>query len=125
LLDNIIIVFVSDTKEKSMNTTKTERGVDIESLPLRIVIGQRGWVWVGRYERVRSLERDQFDYVNLYNAFCIRSWGTKTGLGQLENGPAEETVLDPCPTIRLHELTVVATYDVNDAEWMARTLIKS
>jgi hypothetical protein len=102
-----------------MKKTGKKKDIDVNSLPLRIVIGKWRWVWIGRYNRVRELRRDHFDYVIIYNAFYIRHWGTSTGLGQLENGPTKQTVLDPCPNIRIHETNVVATYEVNQEAWTA------
>lgn len=73
----------------------------------KIVIGQRGWVFVGEH----SMEGD--DHV-LTNASVIRRWGTSKGLGQLAaEGPTSTTVLDPLPSaVRVHKLAAVATIDV-------------
>lgn len=77
----------------------------------RIVILQRGWVYVGDY------------YVNdkecrLENASCIRSWGTSKGLGELaENGALSETKLDPCPTVNFHRAGEVHTILCNPKKW--------
>ena len=72
---------------------------------MRIVIGQRGWVWVGKYE-------EDGDEVTLTDAKCIRRWGTTKGLGELCDGPTKDTVADEAGTVRLHRLSIVATYDV-------------
>jgi exosome complex RNA-binding protein Rrp4 len=80
---------------------------------IRIVIGQRGWVWVGRY-------REQGDEVTLESALNIRRWGTTRGLGQLVGGPTQNTVLEPAGTVRMHRLSIVATYQANADEWRAR-----
>jgi hypothetical protein len=37
----------------------------------------------------------------------IRRWGTTKGLGELVNGPLEDTVLDPAGIVRAHKLAVV------------------
>ena len=79
---------------------------------LRIVIGQRGWVWIGH------LEADG-DAVTLTNARCIRKWGTTKGLGELVDGPTEQTFLDPAGTVRLHALAIVASYDASEEGWKA------
>ncbi len=70
----------------------------------RIVIAQRGWVFVGRY-------REEGDDVTLTAASVIRSWGTTKGLGELVNGPLAATKLDAAGTVRLHKLGIVATLD--------------
>jgi hypothetical protein len=72
----------------------------------QIVIGERGWVWVG------DVRRDGGDYV-LDNAACIRVWGTTGGLGELAlKGKQPKTILDPCGTIRVPELAVIGRVDV-------------
>lgn len=71
----------------------------------RIVIAQRGWVFVGRYH-------EDGDDVTLTDASVIRRWGAKAmSLGGLTNGPLSDTVLDPVGTVRLHRLGIVATLD--------------
>jgi hypothetical protein len=35
------------------------------------------------------------------------------------NGPLQNTVLDPCPDVRFHILTVVATIDCEDSKWVS------
>ena len=77
---------------------------------IRIVIGQRGWVWVGRYA-------EDGDQVVLTDARCIRRWGTSKGLGELVSGPTKTTVLDPAGTVTLHRLGVVASYEADVAAW--------
>jgi hypothetical protein len=77
----------------------------------RIVIAQRGWVFVGDY----AIDGDD---VTLSNAQVIRVWGTTKGLGELAlNGPTSTTKLDDAGTVRLHRLAIVATLDV--AKWTA------
>lgn len=72
----------------------------------QIVIGERGWVWVG------DVRRDGGDYI-LTNASVIRAWGTKQGLGELAlKGKQSATILDPCGTVRVPELAVIGRIDV-------------
>lgn len=77
---------------------------------IRIVIAQRGWVFVGR------CSRDDHGIV-LRDAKNIRRWGTKKGLGELFSGPKKETVLDEAGTVRLHPLQIIATIDVDAKSW--------
>ena len=77
---------------------------------MRILIGQRGWVFVGRY----SVDGDE---VTLTDAKCIRRWGTTKGLGELVKGPTLKTVLDEAGTVHMHRLAVVATIEVDEAAW--------
>lgn len=78
--------------------------------PVRIVIAQRGWVFVGRY----ALDGER---VVLDQAKVIRKWGTTKGLGQLAGGPLSATVLDPAGRVELHQLAVVATIAVDAEKW--------
>ena len=72
----------------------------------QIVIGERGWVWVG------DVSRQNGDYI-LTNASVIRVWGTKRGLGELATqGKQPGTVLDPCGTVRVPEIAVIGRIDV-------------
>ncbi len=79
---------------------------------IKIVILQRGWVMVGRFERKGS-------DCKLTQASVIRSWGTTKGLGEIaENGPTSTTKLDACyGVVAFDYLTVVATLSVNEGKW--------
>lgn len=78
--------------------------------PVRIVIAQRGFVFVGRFER-------DAEHVRLSNASVIRRWGTSQGLGELVGGPLPDTVLDPCGDVELHDLAVVASIACDADGW--------
>ena len=78
---------------------------------VRIVVLQRGWVYIGAFSRGTTGE------CVLENASCIRRWGTSKGLGELVNGPLPNTALDAAGTVRFHELAVVNTIDVDGAKW--------
>ena len=80
---------------------------DDEPSEWRIVIAQRGWVFVGRY-------LEDGDDVTLTDAAVLRKWGTTKGLGELSGGPLAETVVDLAGTVRLHRLAVVATLDCGE-----------
>ena len=80
---------------------------------IRIVIAQRGWVFVGRYSATST-------EVRLDNARCIRRWGTTKGLGELAaNGPQPNTALDPHGVVRCHPLAVIAMIDCEVSKWSA------
>lgn len=80
---------------------------------LKIVILQRGWIMVGKFERDGS-------ECKLHNASVIRSWGTSKGLGEIaESGPTSSTKLDKCyGLVEFDYLTVVATISVNQEKWV-------
>lgn len=79
---------------------------------VKIVILQRGWVMVGRFERDGS-------ECKLHDAAVIRTWGTTRGLGEIaKDGPTSSTKLDPCHgVVEFDYLTVVATIACNEVKW--------
>lgn len=83
---------------------------DHSDSPVRIVVLQRGWVAVGRYDR-------DGDTVTIHDAKIIRRWGTTKGLGELIDGPLTDTTLDPAGTIEAHALSVVLTIAADADAW--------
>ena len=82
------------------------------SSDIRIVVLQRGWVYIGRFSREGNL-------CQLTNASCIRVWGTTKGLAELVNGKTDKTILDKCGGIvEFDWLTIVHTIQVNPAKWI-------
>jgi hypothetical protein len=78
---------------------------------IKIVVLQRGWVYIGRFERI---END----CKLHNAYNIRSWGTTKGLPELVNGATKDTKLDKCEgVVGFDWLTVIHTITVNSDKW--------
>lgn len=79
---------------------------------IKIVVLQRGWVLVGKFEK---------DGTNckLHNASVIRNWGTTKGLGELAlGGPTASTKLDPCNgLVEFDILTVVLQISANEGKW--------
>lgn len=93
----------------------------VESAPvskgddIRIVILQRSWAMVGRFERYAS-------DCKLHDASVIRRWGTTNGLGQIaKDGPTDETILDKCNgEVCFDYLTVVATIQCDENKWKTK-----
>ena len=78
---------------------------------VKIVVLQRGWIYIGRFERIGN-------DCKLYNAYNIRSWGTTKGLPELVNGATKDTKLDKCDGIvEFDWLTTVHTITVNSKSW--------
>ena len=79
---------------------------------VKIVILQRGWVMIGRFER-------NGNDCKLHNASVIRTWGTTNGLGELASeGAKTSTKLDKCHgVVQFDYLTVVATIDCEESKW--------
>lgn len=80
---------------------------------IKIVILQRGWVFIGRYSA-------QGENCTLENAYTIRAWGTTKGLGQLAlEGKQSGTKLDKAGKVEFNALTVVATINAKPELWEA------
>ena len=79
---------------------------------VKIVILQRGWVYVGRYT-----QSNETMMCELNQAFCIRKWGTTKGLAELKDGPTKDTVLDPAGKVVFHLLTTIAIIDCDGDAW--------
>ena len=78
---------------------------------IKIVILQRGWVFIGKFGQNGST-------CKLTDAHNIRTWGTTKGLGELaESGKTSSTKLDKVNDVSFHELTIVATIDCDDKIW--------
>jgi hypothetical protein len=80
--------------------------------PIKIVILQRGWVMIGRFERNGS-------DCKLHDASVIRNWGTTKGLGELAiEGKKKDTKLDKCGgVVEFDYLTVIAAISVDESKW--------
>ena len=79
----------------------------------KIVVLQRGWVYVGILEKDGNLCR-------LHKAHNIRTWGTTKGLPELVHGPTANTKLDKCEgVVEFDWLTVIHTITVNKEKWNA------
>jgi hypothetical protein len=79
---------------------------------LRIVVLDRGWVFVGRVTAETEAG------VVIDDACCVRYWGTKNGLGELAaSGPLRETKLDPSPRIVAPMRAVIFFMDCDESKW--------
>lgn len=80
---------------------------------IKIVILQRGWVFIGRYS-------EDGDKCVLDNAYSIRVWGTTKGLGELAlEGKKSSTRLDKAGRVEFHKLTIIATLNAKEDLWDA------
>ena len=89
-----------------------EHQVVVKSDDIRIVILQRGWVFVGRYSETKN-------GCVLTNAKNYRRQQSGKGFGYVaKEGPSESCELDPCEMpVRFHPLTVIATIDCDGEKW--------
>lgn len=79
---------------------------------VKIVILQRGWTMIGRFER-------EGNDCKLHNASVIRKWGTTQGIGELAlKGKLADTILDKCHgVVEFDYLTVVAMITCKEDLW--------
>lgn len=94
-------------------TTYVPKGSEVKQYggDIKIVILQRGWVYIGRFER-------NGNDCKLHNAYNIRIWGTTKGLCELVNGKMSNTKLDKCDgVVEFDYLTIVHTITVNPDSW--------
>jgi hypothetical protein len=78
---------------------------------IKIVVLQRGWVYIGRFAR-------NGNDCKLSNAYNIRTWGTTKGLSELVNGATKDTKLDKCEgLVEFDWLIVIHTITVNPTAW--------
>lgn len=68
----------------------------------RIIVADRGWVFVG------DCEDHDDGSVTIRNAKNIRRWGTTNGLAELANGPTSKTVVDVGGTVRCTPIIAIA-----------------
>lgn len=81
---------------------------------VRIVVLERGWVVVGEWW-------ESGHDIRLENCAVIRRWGTTMGLGEIaENGPTEDTKLDPCPQIKFHLMNSLFSVPCNEENWRGK-----
>ena len=80
-------------------------------MPIKIVVAQSGWVFVGEYS-------EEPGKIVLANAHNIRRWGTTKGLGEIAlKGPTPETVLDPYGVVHLHISAVLLSISCSEV-WL-------
>jgi hypothetical protein len=79
--------------------------------PIKIVVLQRGWIVIGRFER-------NGNDCKLFNAHIIRIWGTEKGLGELAKGKTSKTILDKCyGIVSFDYMTAILTIDCEESAW--------
>lgn len=96
---------------KALLSDDSEEKLTDNSGNTKIVILQRGWVFVGNFYQNGSM-------CTLKNAQNIRTWGTTKGLGELaSDGPTANTKLDKINDVTFHILTSVAMIDADNKVW--------
>jgi hypothetical protein len=78
--------------------------------PIKIVVIERGFVYVGRVQQNDG-------EVVIRGARSLIRWGSSNHLGELVNGPLENTKLgDPC-VVRVREAQIIHMIEVNQDAW--------
>ena len=77
----------SEVKQSQQINAETESKDESKDMGQNIAVLDRGFVYVGQV-------KIEGDFLKITNAFNIRYWGTKNGLGELINGPLTGTKLD-------------------------------
>ena len=83
---------------------------DLEMGDIQIAVLERGFVYVGRFENDGST-------VTIRSARAIIRWGTSAHLGELQNGPLENTRLGQACTVRCIPSQVIHCVEVNQDAW--------
>lgn len=110
-IDELTLGQVKELKSLFPKCKTTKLREENDEGDIRIVVLQRGWIVVGNFFQ-------QGSQCWLENAAVVRKWGTSKGLGEIaKNGPTENTVLDPSPPVRFHEMVVVAMIDCENSKW--------
>lgn len=82
-----------------------------DSGPIKIVVLERGFVYVGR------VDEEGDPVVTIHNARSLIRWGTKKHLGQLVNGPLAETSLGDACTIKVRTNQIIHMIEVSQDAW--------
>jgi hypothetical protein len=78
--------------------------------PIKIVVIERGFVYVGH---VANGEKD----VIIRNARSVIRWGSSQHLGELVNGPLENTKMGAACTVRVRESQIIHMIEVDQNAW--------
>jgi hypothetical protein len=87
----------------------------VEVGSLQIVAMMHGWVQIATVAQVAE------NFVVFRDAFVLRQWGTKNGLGQIAPGPTDETEIDPTNGDIVAPLSSIVFCIAADAEGWAPT----
>lgn len=81
-----------------------------ETGEIKIVVLERGFIYVGRVS-------EECDLVTIHGARSIIRWGTSQHIGELVDGPLENTRLgSPC-TVQCRVPQVIHMIEVNQNAW--------
>jgi hypothetical protein len=84
--------------------------VPINTGPIAIVVIERGFVYVGAVETTP-------EGAIIRNARSLIRWGSSQHLGELVNGPLENTKLGARCTVRVRQNQIIHVIEVNQDAW--------
>ena len=85
-----------------------------QSGEIKIVVIERGFVYIGR---VSDGDGDDGNTVTIRGARSLIRWGSSQHLGELVNGPLENTKLGASCTVRVREAQIIHVIEVNADAW--------
>ena len=85
-----------------------------QSGPIKIVVIERGFVYVGR---VSNGDGCDGQCVTIHGARSLIRWGSSQHLGELVNGPLENTKLGAACTVRVRESQIIHMIEVSQDAW--------
>lgn len=88
-----------------------------ESGPIKIVVLERGFVFVGRVTNPLGCEQCCNHDVQIDSARSLIRWGTTQHLGELANGPMANTKLGAPCTVRVKQSQVIYQMEVSQDGW--------
>ena len=80
--------------------------------PIKIVVIERGFVYVGRVEK-----NDETGDVTIYGARSLIRWGSSQHLGELVDGPLKNTKLGASCTVLVRQQQIIHMIEVNNGGW--------
>ena len=87
-----------------------ECGPMVERGPIKIVVIERGFIYVGRVEASDG-------EVTIHDARSLIRWGSSQHLGELVHGPLENTLLGASCTVRVRDGQIIHMIEVDQNDW--------
>ena len=98
-------------KELMVDGERFIRASDAQGGPIKIVILERGFVYVGR------CREEGLIHLTIYGARSLIRWGTSKHLGELADGPLDNTKLGDSCTVKVRFPQVIHIIEVSQDAW--------
>ena len=103
-MEQPVNIRINDTEYIRADKTQKVEG------PIKLVVLDRAYVYVGHV-------KIEGEFVRITGAKNIRVWGTTKGLGELVNGPTNNTKLDAVGVVLAPFRAVISIIDVEQSKW--------